>query len=72
MRFTCTPGPGCTSNCVTAGPGFTPTTLASTPKVPSVDSMTLTLRLISSAIRSRRAVTVSRRAIDGSFHSISG
>src|SRR5437879_4273439 len=34
--------------------------------------MTRTLRLISSAIRSRRAVTVSRSAIEGSFQSIWG
>ena len=72
MRFTCTPGPGWTSYCVTAGPGLTPTTLHSTPKVWRVLSMTLTFRLISSAIRSRRAVTVSRSVMDGSFHSISG
>src|SRR5438045_754368 len=72
MRFTCTPGPGWTSYWVTAGPGLTPTTLHSTPNVASVLSRILTLRLISSAIRSRRAVTVSSRAVDGSFHSISG
>src|SRR5205814_1083678 len=57
---------------VSAGPGLTPTTLHSTPNVESVLSITLTLRLISSAIRSRRAVTVSRSAIEGSFQSISG
>ena len=72
MRFTWTPAPGCTSNWVTAGPGFTPITLASTPNCWRVLSITLTLRLISSAIRSRRAVTVSRSAIEGSFQSISG
>src|SRR6202158_1769595 len=60
------------SYCVTAGPGLTPITLHSTPNVASVVSMILTLRLISSAMRSRLAVTVSSSAIDGSFQSISG
>ena len=70
--FTCTPGPGCTSNWVTAGPVLTPTTFAGTPNVSSVCSMITALRLISSFMRSRRAVTVSSSVIGGSFHSISG
>ena len=72
IRFTCTPAPGISSYCVTAGPGLTPTTLHDTPNVSSVLSMTLTLRLISSAMRSRRAVTVSSKAMEGSLHSTSG
>ena len=72
IRRTATPSAGWISYWVTAGPGLTPMTLPSTPNVVSVCSMIRTLRLISSCIRSLRAVAVSSRLIEGSFQSISG